>query len=337
MTSLALPQWSKAVARGLAARVYHATGAFDTRVRGRVAILTYHRVLPPAELHRHYVQPGMYVRADVFETQMRFVKEHFDLLSLSELLARWQHGGLDANRAYCAVTFDDGWLDNYRYAYPVLRRLRIPATIFLVTGFVGTDQWFWPDRLAYALVCRRLRAGAASARAQLELEIESAIERWKRMRRTDIEQELEQLRWSVGARWPRERMVVNWAEVEEMSSSGISFGSHSVSHAILAREDAGMAWREIHGSLHELRQRRINHVPVFCYPNGEHSENLICQVQAAGYQAAVASIPGCEGLKPSGLFTLRRIAVHNDVSDTVPLFSFHLAGIERRLFGAAPS
>src|SRR6266852_9974595 len=73
----------KAGARRGLADVYYRSGQFKRRLRGKVVILTYHRVLSPSELARHYVQPGMYVRADVFEAQMQFLKEHFEVLSLS--------------------------------------------------------------------------------------------------------------------------------------------------------------------------------------------------------------------------------------------------------------
>lgn len=336
MTRMVLAQRAKAGARALVAGLYHASGAFRTRLRGKVAILTYHRVLTREELRRHYIQPGMYVMREIFEAQMRFVKEHFEVLSLSKLLDLWQRDGLDGNRAYCAVTFDDGWLDNYRHAYPVLRRLSIPATIFLATGLVGTEAWFWPDRLAYVMVRQLGRTGQGNGRAWLDVEIERAIRHWKRKRRAEIEQALEELGRSVGARVPQERVVVNWNEVEEMSANGISFGSHSVNHAILTREDSDAAWSEIHDSLCELRRRNVNYVPVFCYPNGDYSAEIIGQVKAAGYAAAVAGNPGWETLKPRDIFALRRIGVHNDVCRTVSLFGFHVSGVERRLRGMEP-
>src|SRR2546428_13508844 len=120
------------VRRGLA-NAYYRTRQFRRRLRGKVVILSYHRVLSREQPARYYVQPGMYVRVEVFEAQMRFVKEHFEVLSLLRLLELWATGGLDEGTRYCVVTFDDGWRDNYVQAYPVLQRLGIPATTFLAT------------------------------------------------------------------------------------------------------------------------------------------------------------------------------------------------------------
>jgi peptidoglycan/xylan/chitin deacetylase (PgdA/CDA1 family) len=274
----------------------------------------------------------MYVRAEVFAAQMRFVKEHFEVLSLAQLLEHWTDGSLDEAKRYCVVTFDDGWRDNYLHAYPVLRRLGIPATIFLATRFVGTDEWFWPERLAHILLNRS--GGPAPRdddRKWSETEVETEIGRWKRMRRADIERALDELMRERGTSLPRERAVMSWDEAAEMSRHGISFGSHSQTHAILTREGAEDVDRELRGSLRELRERQVNCLPVFCYPNGNYSPEIIDQVRAAGYLAAVCSESGVEARAPGNLFALRRVGIHNDVSETMPLFAFRIAGLDETL------
>ena len=317
--------------RGLA-DVYYRSGQFKRRLRGKVVILTYHRVLSPSDLARNYVQPGMYVRADVFEAQMQFLKEYFEVLSFSRLVELWASRGLDAGTRYCVVTFDDGWRDNYVHAYPVLRRLGIPATIFLPTRFVGTDEWFWPEKLAYLMERRwQARAGRDPDRRTLEAEIEGEIGRWKLMRHAEIDRALEKLIRESGANLPRERLVMSWSEVAEMARYGISFGSHSLTHAILTLESAADVEQELRGSLRELKARPVNCVPVFCYPNGDYSAEIADQVRAAGYRGAVCSESGCESRVPRNFFALRRVAIHNDVSQTVQLFALRLSGLEEAL------
>jgi peptidoglycan/xylan/chitin deacetylase (PgdA/CDA1 family) len=297
-----------------------------------VVILAYHRILSREDLLGSYVPPGMYVRADVFEAQMRFVKEHFEVLSLEQLLEHWTAGSLDEAKRYCVVTFDDGWRDNYLHAYPVLRQLGIPATIFLATQFVGTDEWFWPERLAYILLGRMGRSARHNdERMWSEAEVEAECGRWKRMRRADIDRALGELMRERAMSLPRERAVMNWDEVAEMSQHRISFGSHSLTHAILTREYPQEVDRELRESLRELRERKVNWLPVFCYPNGDYSVEIIDQVKAAGYLAAVCSESGVEARAPGNLFALRRVGIHNDVSATMPLFAFRLAGLDRTL------
>ncbi len=322
----------KAAVRRRLADVYYRTGQFKRRLRGKVLILTYHRVLSETELAQDYVQPGMYVRADVFAAQMRFVKEHFEVLPLARLLDLWSVGELDEGSRYCVITFDDGWRDNYVHAYPILRRLGIHATIFLPTRFVGTNDWFWPEKLAHIMWQRsRSRPDRENDRGHPVASIEAKIGQWKQMGRADIDRALQQTLRQWGGSLPRTRIVMNWDEVAEMGRAGIAFGSHSATHAILTHECAEDVDRELRDSLHELRERQVNCVPVFCYPNGDYSAKIVDQVKAAGYRGAVCSDPGWETRVPRDLFTLRRVAIHNDVSQTVSMFAFRLSGLDEIL------
>jgi peptidoglycan/xylan/chitin deacetylase (PgdA/CDA1 family) len=314
----------KAGVRRLMATTYYQTGRFKDRLRGKVAILTYHRVLTRRELDAQFVQPGMYVLADVFERQMQFLSEHFQVLTMADLFCRWGQGGLDDDGRYCAVTFDDGWLDNYQYAYPVLRRLGIPATIFLPTEFVGTDAWFWPERLAYLLRRAERHPDRSGAWAR---HVEEVIEEWKARTPEAIERGLVELGESLGVEAPPERAVVSWEEVAEMAGHGISFGSHSATHAILTNVPAEVLEREIDQSLRVLEERSGNCLPVFCYPNGGYSDVVARRVESAGYIGAVTADFGWETGRPADLFKVHRIGVHNDISQTTPLFAFHLAGL----------
>lgn len=320
----------KAGVRRLMAAAYYRTARFKARLRGKVVILMYHRVLTEKELAADFVQPGMYVRAGVFERHMRFVSEHFRVLSIGELFRRWRHEGLDERARYCAVTFDDGWRDNYLYAYPVLRRLGIPATVFLPTRFVGTDEWFWPDKLAYLLRRARPKETGRSAGDRERIgDVDDVIERWKGMTDEEIETALADMSRTLGVSAPRERAVVSWEEVADMAGNGISFGSHSVTHAILTNVTPGELRREVDDSLRVLRERSVNCVPVFCYPNGAYTDEVVECVKQAGYVGAVTTDFGWETGRARDLFRVRRIGVHNDIARTTPLFAFHISGLNR--------
>ena len=97
-------------------------------------------------------------------------------MSLESALDRWRYGTWDDSVRYCVITFDDGWLDNYRYAFPLLRAYRAPATIFLPTDLIGTNKWLWWDRLGYLLT----RARGAKSRAVPD-DIDSVIEHAKQI------------------------------------------------------------------------------------------------------------------------------------------------------------
>lgn len=345
------------IRKGISA-LYFASHHLMRHLKGKVVILMYHRVVSSKELGRYYIQPGMYVKNDVFEMQMKFLKEHFEIVSLTELLELWKDKKLDETKRYCVITFDDGWMDNYVHAYPVLKRYDMPATIFIPTTYIGTDEWFWPDKIGY-LMSHYYKNGNRSSHEyklsipfflknesgktskgnelktafigrDMEEDINSAIETCKGISDKEIDQLIRSLCMGLDKKLPSERVLLNWQEIEEMSENRISFGSHSCSHKILTKLDAEQLRSEIADSLHVLREKGINSVPVFCYPNGDYSDSIIEQVKASGYQAAVSTVFGIESNSTRNGFCLRRIGVHNDISSNRSLFAFRISGIQRR-------
>jgi peptidoglycan/xylan/chitin deacetylase (PgdA/CDA1 family) len=335
----------KSTAREVLARAYYTSRHYLTRLKGKVLILTYHRILPEEVLRQNpAVQAGMYVRSDVFESQIFFLKEHFSVLSFGELLNFWREKTLSAEKRYCVITFDDGWLDNYLYAFPILRRHEIPATIFLPTALIGTDQWFWPDKLTYFFK-RCFSQSVAEERkeslrvlknrypwlkplsgGQGEPDIDAIIEACKGQIPENIESLLGEGSRILGIDFPTERVLMHWGEVGEMSNHRISFGSHSCTHKIFTTLSIQEVQKEVTASLYTLRNKNINVLPVLAYPNGNYNREIIRQVRAAGYEAAVSTRFGFEGRWSTDCFELKRVGVHHDISSTLPLFSFHIAG-----------
>ena len=222
--------------RAAAGRVYWASPHFLRHVTGKVLILTYHRVIPRAEVESSYVQPGMYVTPETFERHLQFLTTHFELLTVDALLAKWDAGGWNDAARYCAVTFDDGWIDNYQYAYPLLRRYGVPATIFLATGLTGSTDWLWPDRLGHLL--RRRRRGTPE-------QWDALVERAKTLSDAEREDMLQAIAAELGEPASTTRRFVTWEEVAAMSRAGITFGAHSSSHANLTRLSAPALEREL--------------------------------------------------------------------------------------------
>src|SRR5262245_36727151 len=103
----------QSAARSLAARVSLASPRLLASLRGRALILMYHRVIPRAEADADGVQPGMFVTPETFDEHLRFFSTHCTVLPLAELLDMWDARRWDDRARYCAITFDDGWRDNY--------------------------------------------------------------------------------------------------------------------------------------------------------------------------------------------------------------------------------
>jgi len=102
--------------------------------REGIVVLMYHRVndaLPANDL----VTP-----VELFRSQMRYLKEHCEVMGVEKLLDDRRKEKNKNRRLKVVITFDDGYRDNYLNAFPILKELGLPATIFLITGMIGTDQ-----------------------------------------------------------------------------------------------------------------------------------------------------------------------------------------------------
>ncbi|MDF0643642.1 MAG: polysaccharide deacetylase family protein [Nitrospira sp.] len=343
----------KATTWKLLAKAYYYSGLAHVRNRGRVAIVTYHRVVPYDMVRAEHIQPGMYVRTESFESHAAYLREQFVVLPFAGLLERWRTDGLDSSKRYCVITFDDGWHDNYRYAFPVLKKYGLPATIFLATDYIGTSRWFWPDELAYVLgrareqmmgedfdkalmnVVAEMSTPDGAATPALRLLVESdvsansdrLIEKCKNLPPKTIAEFVRQLGQALGVRLPNVRVLLDWNEVKEMAKHNITFGAHSRSHQILTN----IPLVEVEDELIESREALVRHdlapVPVFCYPNGNFDREIQSLTKAAGYLGAVGCEVGLETGRPHDTFALKRISVHEDAAASDPLFALTLSGL----------
>lgn len=285
--------------------------------RRQAVIVMYHRVLDPSA-GLDFSQAGLVVSTPTFERQLRMLARLLRIVPLPIAAASTDAG-------ICAITFDDGWADNLSQAFPVLRRLGLPATVFVTTGFLGTGQLFWPERLTYLLATperRRLHPGAldglrppvsrallhaaGAADSDLGEAIDRLIEEAKEMGEGEREQLLElvaeKTNRNPAALAPR---LLDWAEVTELERAGIEIGSHGVTHTILTRVDHARAVREICDS-REAVASALGVAPAsFAYPNGDTTPDVAQAVQEAGYaRALVADEPAPAGC-PRG-FALKR-------------------------------
>ncbi len=332
--------------RSVLASLLSATGEPGQRIRryggSNSVILMYHRILPRQSRPR-WVQAGMVVEPDTLAEHIRCLRKYFDIVPLSALASDQQTAGV--RRARCVLTFDDGWHDFHVHAYPVLKELSAPATVFLPTGFIGTDSWFWTDRFGYILDSLS-RAGKMGAKPEesggsivdrilrmsgaFEVCLEHSIALLKPLRLEQIEQVLSDLARvaGVGAS-PEGRAFINWDEVDEMVASGlISFGSHTEGHPIMTTLAEDEARAELSRSMETLVAKKAapEEGVAFCYPNGSHSRRLTELVREAGYTLAVTTRYGWNA-PDSDRYSLHRIGVHQDMTSTSSMLECRIAGL----------
>src|SRR5437870_3058456 len=110
-----------------------------SRLARRFQVLAYHKVSPDPH---PFFEPD---HPKAFEQHMRFLSRCYRVMPLVELVERNRRG--DIPHRAVAITFDDGYRDNYEYAFPILKKYGIPATIFVATGSIDTGEPLWHDRI----------------------------------------------------------------------------------------------------------------------------------------------------------------------------------------------
>jgi len=254
--------------------------------RHAAVILIYHQIVDGDS--RSYLHKGAAIHHQLkdFRAEMEFVRKWFRVISLDDVLSalRTETG---FKKPSLAITFDDGYRDNYTLAYPVLRKLNVPATIYLTTGLIGTFKRTWVDDIEYALLRARVdeftmpalfgnRALAIRTLKQKEavnVRIGEALKRVSNARKSELMAELfARLEVDPTLDDNRTRRMLSWEEVREMSQNGISFAAHTSSHPILTQVPLDVARTEIFESKQKMEAELGKPVKHFAFPNGRHND-----------------------------------------------------------------
>jgi len=322
----------RGTARRLRAEWGERSGAHErsfARLDGtRAAILTYHRILPRERARAGFVEAGMYVTPGTFASQLRWLSEDFEVLPLAAVVKAFREGTPLPPRA-CALTFDDGWRDNFEFAFPLLRERDLPATIFLVTDRVGSHGSFWPDEVCARLGSLSPEAARGTVNRLLDRDVhgdpsQELLAELKTRAAPARESILESLRRS-GPPPTTERELLDWSEIETMVAGRIDFESHSRSHAILTGIDLQSAHGELRDSQRALESRGLGAARVIAYPSGAFDRSVCEAAEAAGYRAAVTMRKGLAS-RGSNPFELERIPIHDDISRSRSEFRRRLTG-----------
>ena len=296
----------------------------------RLWVLMYHRILPPTDPRFAQEEPGMVVTPASFCQQLRTLKHLFEPMFLSEWIERRAANKTLPPRA-CAVTFDDGWLDNYEFALPILRKEQVPSTLFAVSHMIGTTRQFWPNRLIRVLNTNHCRLnldwlpGYKPQDTFDREQIAQYILRCKQLSDAEISMHLDAAEARLQLPTIDLPSLMNWEQLLTMQSSGVEIGSHTGNHyRLLENLSAKLVEEEICQSKKMLQEQLDKPVKLFCYPNGDACPVAIQLVQQH-YLAAVTTQRGING-RHTAAHNLQRIGIHEDIGSTPTRFAARLSG-----------
>ena len=270
------------------ARAYAAGGGLRRQHAGRLVVLTFHRVRPDGEIAQARSMRNLEVPVSDFRRLLVAMRARYEPVALRDWMVRAQ----PPPRGAFAITFDDGWADNFHHAWPVLRELNLPATLFLATGAVEDRTAFW----------------------------------WQNPALTD--HEIERLKHQPAARpvppvagMADKRVAgtgdfLTWNQVRDMGCSGlVHFGPHGHRHelmTLLSREEALADIRRCWQLLQEHVPEAV--VPLLSWPNGDAREDLAPDLAALGLQAAFGTRRGVMSVRDPVRWNLPRNNVDRNMA-----------------------
>jgi peptidoglycan/xylan/chitin deacetylase (PgdA/CDA1 family) len=257
-------------------------------------ILAYHRVNDEGDPFFPSLPTG------VFERHMEFVASAYVVLPLEELVERMVRNAVPRNAM--AITLDDGYRDNLTHAAPVLARYGLPATVFLATGFIGTAEVPWFDRVAFAFKNGRVTTFRApwgatvrlASRAERLSVLHETVTYLKGLADDEMRHVVDQVvtALEIVDQPPFKNWMLSWDDVHALTGLGISIGAHTISHPILSRLAPERAWEEISGSRSMIAAACGFAPRAFAYPNGKPSDytaGVAGLVREAGFTCAVTT------------------------------------------------
>lgn len=239
-----------------------------------VLILNYHRVGDGSgSIHDRDLWSAS---TEAFDSQLAFLKTHCDVIGLDEIESAVARRGT----RHVAITFDDGYRDNYELAYPLLRQHRLPAAFFIATGFIDNPRLPWWDEIA--MLVRTTTVARLDLRDwirdPLPLRpderggiIRTLLRTYKSLPGEDAAKLLDRLREQAhcgtsGARVAKHWM--DWSMIREMAANGMTIGGHTVDHPVLSRRSLLQQRAEIFGCADRLRAELGQAMDYFAYPVG---------------------------------------------------------------------
>ncbi len=263
-------------------------------------VLLYHRVNSDDDSYF----PG--ISTEVFDAQMSYLARNYQVLSLGEILRRIEEG-LEIEPYTIAITFDDGYRDNFTHAHPILKKYRLPATLFVATGYIGTDRVIWNDRVSWAvkhtnrkdftleIANQRLTFSLGSTRDKI-VSLNLALETLKTVSDSEKSRVADFIVAELNSEGSGlERLMLSWGELRQMVKEGWDVGSHTVNHVILTRVNASVVKDELKRSKEILESELQRQIGLFAYPNGKPQDFDLSTkdfVRQAGYEAAVTTVSG---------------------------------------------
>ncbi len=296
------------------ARVLDRAGVWKTLLWARnhgpspfLTVLTYHRVSEPAAETR-FDTAVIDATPAQFESQVAFLKQHFHIIGIEDLLDFQEGGRLPRNPVL--ITFDDGYRDCYDVVLPILQRYSARATFFIPSFYINERRLFWWDRITYLVGQSRRERLEITYPRPLQFDLVKArgeaTRELLRIVKTEPQLDLPRFLAEVGRAADitiepeRERewvdlLLMTWKEIAALDRAGMNIESHTVTHRVLGTLAPDALRAELVDSRHDIREHTSRDVTALAYPVGYRvadSPGILAAITEAGYRLGFTNQTG---------------------------------------------
>lgn len=286
----------------------------------------YHRIGEPNSTP---YDPNVYsCNEEVFEQHIQFYKSNFDVISIEELESLSQ-STTKFNNKFAIITFDDGYIDNYELAYPILKSYQTPAIFFIATDFIDKGILPWWDEIAYLVKqSKKETIQLASWSKALSipstnkcLAIKNILQTIKIDATKTMHDKIVLLKIALGIDkdfiTPHENLFVTWDMLREMKTNGMSIGSQSCSHQIMSHLSNEEQTSEAKDSKGRLQDELGGDITSFAYPVGGRDAFTLATEKIladTGYAFGFSFMPGINRKLDTNKYHLNRFSIDNNCS-----------------------
>lgn len=267
------------------------------------------------------------------EQHLTFFKKHFRIISLSALSEYLRTNETINERVMC-ITFDDGYIDNYSNALPILKSLNVTASFFIATGLIGNTVVPWWDKVAYLLKTYDPKAIKLSGWSEKVINhhdgdhfIRAVLASIKHCKSTAQEQ-IKQLEAYLNhsGLYPAAEFM-DWSHLQALIDNGMELGAHSHNHDILTKLTTDELFYELSHSKALLESNLQCKISAFSYPVGNRStydDNVVDGLKNNGYELAFNFQSGINQLPSSSPYDLHRFPIAPGMSeaDLMQMFGY---------------
>ena len=288
-------------------------------------VYNYHRIGDP---NKTAFDPNVFSCSEtMFEKHVQFYNANFDVVSIGELTKLIKQN-VKIKEKLALITFDDGYIDNYQLAFPILKKLNTPASFFIATDFIDHNVLPWWDEIAFIIKhCQQQQIKMPRWPAPLNLtglsesdKIRFVLKQIKADASMSMAEKISQLKsavnWQQTKSLPDRELFMSWQQIKKMHDNGMDIGSQSCSHRIMSHLSAEEQRQEARQSKERIEEEICDKISSFTYPvGGTHAFNKTTMqiLEEEGYQIAFSFIAGINHkINTDNIFKLARFSVDSN-------------------------